>query len=54
MGFLVQWDKEQVQSQTLCTSTFFTVTVPESFVKLKGKAGDVSNNFMYCEENKQK
>lgn len=35
MVVLIQWDKEQVESQTLCTSTFFTVTMPESFVKFR-------------------
>jgi len=34
MGFLVQRGKEKVRPQTVYTSKFFTVTLPESLVKL--------------------
>lgn len=53
MGVLIQWDKEQVESQTLCTSTFFTVTMPESFVKFR-KAKLEIFPITSCTANKQK
>lgn len=55
MGFLLQWDNEQVQSQTICTSTFFSHRARIFCETSNGKAGDeVSNSFLYCKENKKK